>query len=389
MAAVLAGTTFCASSKQTQTEEVDPRRTVPFEKLFNENVTFKESFGLNAKRPFEDKAAEPAAVAEPLMLQKSAPEAGTKTVGARWGLVSTIVDAYNMHHELVLRPDDIWQAIMTQFGFYVNANGESLRDRFVDFQGKRTLVVHMGGTLHTCNYAEFARRMVDENIINNIKEPTLVEWLLPAFSTTSVHDRVVAAVSIMSTLQNYFEFVCCLRCGIPRVTLLGTVEDWQMLRGKVDKLLDYNLKDELMTAWHKLLVPVLDNFITSAMGKADLGFWDVVCSRHGGGSGPSYLSGWVTVFSVFKADGQWQGHVNEDTKWPKIDTNKLPCGTFSAPVLVDDNGTQYDTQMIAGQLSSEVCQDGHGLRARSDWCMAYTGSPRKDPVKYEHGSTSA
>ena len=54
----------------------------------------------------------------------------------------------------------------------------------------------------------------------------MVAWLIPAFTTTTVNDRVVAAVSVMSTLQNYFEYVCCLMCGIPKVTLLGTVEDW-------------------------------------------------------------------------------------------------------------------------------------------------------------------
>eukprot|EP00957_Ditylum_brightwellii_P024538 1852407-Ditylum_brightwellii.AAC.1 len=52
---------------------------------------------------------------------------------AHYGLVSAIMDAYNHHHNLILRPDDVWQAILTQFSFYVNANAEELRDRFVDF----------------------------------------------------------------------------------------------------------------------------------------------------------------------------------------------------------------------------------------------------------------
>eukprot|EP01112_Ceratiomyxa_fruticulosa_P004269 TRINITY_DN1473_c0_g1_i4.p1 TRINITY_DN1473_c0_g1~~TRINITY_DN1473_c0_g1_i4.p1 ORF type:complete len:198 (+),score=45.84 TRINITY_DN1473_c0_g1_i4:235-828(+) len=32
--------------------------------------------------------------------------------------------AYANHHNLVIRPDDVWIAIMTQFSFYVNANSE-------------------------------------------------------------------------------------------------------------------------------------------------------------------------------------------------------------------------------------------------------------------------
>lgn len=33
------------------------------------------------------------------------------------GFVNTVVDAYNRHHHLVLRPDDVWMAILSQFNF--------------------------------------------------------------------------------------------------------------------------------------------------------------------------------------------------------------------------------------------------------------------------------
>ena len=41
------------------------------------------------------------------------------------------------------------------------------------------------------------------------------------------------------------------------------------------------------------LAPVLDEFVAAKGGKPDLAFWDRVCDRSGGGSGPTYLSGWV------------------------------------------------------------------------------------------------
>ena len=63
---------------------------------------------------------------------------------------------------------------------------------------------------------------------------------------------------------------------------------------------------------------------------------------------------------MFKKDGAWQGDVGvyrglfDDEKppgpWPCVDTDCIPAGTLSVPVLVDDNGTQYDTQMVAGSL---------------------------------------
>ena len=34
------------------------------------------------------------------------------------GFVHTLITAYNNHHHLVLRPDDVWIAILGQFNFY-------------------------------------------------------------------------------------------------------------------------------------------------------------------------------------------------------------------------------------------------------------------------------
>jgi len=296
------------------------------------------------------------------------------------GLVTAVVEAYNTHHELVLRPDDFWQAIVTQFSFYVQAHAEELRDRLVDFNGKRQLTVNTVGTLFTADFGDTATRMVDEQIIHNIKDPSIAAWLLPSFSTTEPNDRVVAAVSVMATLQAYFDYKICLCCGLPRVTLLGTPRDWEALRAKLDRLLEFDLEQKCMQEWYNMLVPVVDELVQSAQGRPDVrGFWDRICSHIGGGSGPRYLSGWITVFAAFTRKGAWQGSVRSmhengrgtvQSDWPIIDTNDLPIGALSVPVLVDDNGTEYNAQMLAGQFSFDIVSDGIGIQPRSDWCIA-------------------
>eukprot|EP00438_Fugacium_kawagutii_P035463 Skav216644 [mRNA] locus=scaffold1255:226827:227936:+ [translate_table: standard] len=334
---------------------------------------------------------------KPVIIQHSgtlAQRSSNQSLSAQWGLVSTVVLAYNTHHHLVLRPDDFWQAILTQLSFYIQARAEALRDRIVDFQGKKTLVIRMGGTLFSADFGRFALLMADK-IAEHIKDPAVASWIIPSFSTTTTNDRIAGSVTLMSTLQAYFEFVCCLCCGIPKVTLLGTLEDWQQLRAKIDRLMDFDLEDKLMTKWHSMLAPVLDRLVSSASGQSEIGFWDRVCHYKGGGSGPTFLSGWITVFVPFTAKGQWQGdsrfrgwgRVDKDAAdpWPDIDTGKLPVGAVSVPVLVDDNGTQYDTQMIAGQVAHDVCGDGSVLRPRTDWCIAYDGAPKAEPRAYRDG----
>ena len=58
-------------------------------------------------------------------------------VGSQNGLVNTVLAAHNQHHALVLRPDDIWLTIVTQFSFFVNKHAEQLRGRFVAHTGQK------------------------------------------------------------------------------------------------------------------------------------------------------------------------------------------------------------------------------------------------------------
>ena len=67
--------------------------------------------------------------------------------------------------------------------------------RLEDFGGQIGLEIVAGGTLFTADFGNMARRMVDEQIVENIQDPSVAEWLLPAFTTTAEKDRIAAAVS--------------------------------------------------------------------------------------------------------------------------------------------------------------------------------------------------
>ncbi|KAH7106151.1 hypothetical protein BKA62DRAFT_766589 [Auriculariales sp. MPI-PUGE-AT-0066] len=69
--------------------------------------------------------------------------ASSWTSEQRHGLADTLLSAYNQHHALVLRPDDIRLAIIVLFSFYVNKYAEELRSRFVAHTGNETINVSL------------------------------------------------------------------------------------------------------------------------------------------------------------------------------------------------------------------------------------------------------
>ncbi|EDR02943.1 uncharacterized protein LACBIDRAFT_331964 [Laccaria bicolor S238N-H82] len=195
------------------------------------------------------------------LLQSSLPAESHNTVPKRNGLVHTIVEAYNRHRHLCLRPDDIWTTILIQFNFFVNRRSEQLRSQFVAHKGKKELVVYAQGNRYTVNFGAMAKDMMRE-LEKNIVDPSLHAWILPKFSTTTMTDTIVVSVIMMSSMKKYFDY----KFG--------------------------------------LFVAVFDN----PTSKENKEFWGKVCHREGGGSSLTYLGGWVTAFCTFDEDGKWLGH---------------------------------------------------------------------------------
>lgn len=144
------------------------------------------------------------------------------------GFVDTIVESYNKHHALIIRPDDVWLAILTQFNFYVNGNAEMLRSQFVAHKGKKKLVIKAIGNRYTVDFASMSQQMTDL-MQENMVDPSLQKWILPNFSTTTSNDTTVSAMVMMATMKTYFSYQFQLLCGIPRVTLEGEKDDWQKI----------------------------------------------------------------------------------------------------------------------------------------------------------------
>ncbi|KAI5923045.1 hypothetical protein F4810DRAFT_711087 [Camillea tinctor] len=224
------------------------------------------------------------------------------------GLVLTCLRAYNNHHHLVLRPDDVWIAIITQFSFYVNKHAEELRSLFVRHKGKQELVVETD--VSKPDDIDFSRMTaeISDKIHENIVDKDLQAWITPSFSTTTEIDAVVCSAIFMSTMKEYFEYRFRLLCGIPSVTLLGDVSDWEEILQRLDKLKSFGSTHEKLERWRILLVPVIQNMIRCFhVPEEQADFWSRICHRESFGSGPRYLSGWITAFCVFSNKGDWQG----------------------------------------------------------------------------------
>ncbi|PUU76903.1 hypothetical protein B9Z19DRAFT_1087396 [Tuber borchii] len=291
------------------------------------------------------------------------------------GLVNGIIRAFQQDLHLVLRPDDIWLSILTQFSMFVNGNSENLRTQFVAHQGKKELAIDIRPQpicdIDMGRFAQAMTHLIHENVV----DPQLRELIMPNFSTTTDDDKSVAAIAMMGTFQSYFEYNLYCGCGFPSVTLQGEKSDWEEILLKVQQLSKYG---PLASEWTRLLIPVIQYMIASFTHPASpdvKSFWLRACHAVGADLSGNVrtLSGWITAFCFFSEKGKrvsqysdeemgkWRGGVSiaerqrlvlGDIAYPVISHSSIVKGVVSVPVTVQDwaTGLEHKTTMVAGSV---------------------------------------
>lgn len=206
--------------------------------------------------------------------------------------------AYNLHHPLSLSPDHVWALVLQGLSHHIRQNADALRDRFVQHTGRKTLKVRRDGFVHGVPDNDWAGGF--EEFCGKIRGhigPQADGWTMP-FSTTGSVEQAVFHLSLMDSMQHYFHYEVYILCGIPDLTLEGTVQDWRSLLSRAAQLDSYGL-----SWWTARLLPVLEHFVRAAEGAPDLSFWRSLVN-HRSMSGSNEYTGWMTHLIPYTRKGE-------------------------------------------------------------------------------------
>ncbi|RIB05299.1 hypothetical protein C2G38_2148609, partial [Gigaspora rosea] len=150
---------------------------------------------------------------------------------------------------------------------HINRNAEKFRNRFVKHEGQKELIISVDGIYG--NWPEIVNRIVTA-ADNNVEKIDLRDLLECNFSTTTPNSLTASRIVLLDAVKSYFKYTCTTRCGIPKVTLEGTLEDWMKLQEKVAHLRKINLE---LDFWLDRLEPVIWNLVATYRGEIDEDFW--------------------------------------------------------------------------------------------------------------------
>ena len=218
--------------------------------------------------------------------------------------------AHINHYPIRIKPDDIWLLIVQAFSNHVNANSEKLRKYFINFDGKKELVVNYNDIAFIDQIKRKHLEDFSEQINEQMKEylgDEIFQILTPNFSTTTYDSSLICKISIMGAFKKYFDYKMRLKgCGISYIVLEGEAEDYKKIKSKAEKLSRYQF------SWYiNRIIPHLDKMIEAKEGKIDNDYFknmiqkkeetEIRIGRSGGKYGVKvdYICGWFLNFFAY------------------------------------------------------------------------------------------
>jgi hypothetical protein len=295
-------------------------------------------------------------------------------------LLSAVSRAFADHRPLVLSPDAVWLTIAQGVAQHIRLHAEELRPRLVRHTGRRrlTVTVHGGVPRDAAGWADatgsFAKLLAAE-----IDDADLFEC---DFSTSTDVERTAGRIVLLDAYSPYFAYWMTAICGIPSVTVTGTVEDWRRIRARVDALPGFGL-----ATWCRSLAPIADEFVRAAAGQHDRDFWRRIYNpidAYGG----DVITGWITRLYPYLKDatldrpnrmlelpiGEPRGVTTTPGgtyQGPGVRSTEVPAVLSRVVVNVNDRaGGDNRAVALHGGLVGVAQDPGGALRPVAGWHLA-------------------
>ncbi|GAA2103407.1 DUF4419 domain-containing protein [Actinomadura alba] len=296
-------------------------------------------------------------------------------------LLSAVGRAFADHRPLVLSPDAVWLTIMQGLAQHVRLHAEELRPRLVSHAGRKRLTVVVDGPMpQDADSWQSAVELFSKLLLAEINHADVFEC---DFSTSTDVERVAGRIVLLDAYSPYFALWMMFVCGIPSITLTGTVEDWQKIRTRVETIAAFGLE-----TWCRSLAPIADQFVRAAAGDVDTAFWRRIYSPTDAYGG-EVITGWAArLYPYLTGDGEVDRPnpllelpideprdvtVDDDMSYrgPGIRSDSVPVTLSRVTVNVNDR-VGRDNRVVALHAGLVgVAQDEDGaLRPVAGWYLA-------------------
>lgn len=185
------------------------------------------------------------------------------------------------HYGVVISPTIIWNMILNNLAFEVNKTPEAFRKYFTESDEKQEIIIEQGG--HIINVSLLISAVAN-------KMPTnIIEHMFPSFTTDTDNAIVANYTAFLDMVSPYYNYSMLL-CGIPKVKVLGTTEDWKKILDSCSEI--YEIIPEFESYLGSLMMRVNDILEETA------DFSTMFSLQRCGSGSDVEISGWIRDFFI-------------------------------------------------------------------------------------------
>ena len=274
--------------------------------------------------------------------------------------------AFQAHLPLGLRPEVLWQVILSQVAIAVKQDPERYRSLFTRAAASETIVVrHDGLQMGSAWGWDQAIRMFEAALEERVPA-RVMEMARSDLTTSGETEHIATLLTFMEGASPFYDYRVVTRCGIPRVALYGQPEDWRTVRDRLGPLAELFPG---LANYFRVLRPILQKLVEAAEGapiprshpgvvgwrRVLVGgdpFWESVYKRSSE-SGGDKLSGWLTSFYAYT----WRNGglcLRSEFSWEaaSIAPNLFPSSGSAVDFVWDYFGTEYPMKFVGGVLTT-------------------------------------
>lgn len=290
-------------------------------------------------------------------------------------LVYCVNRSFYDHYPLELSPDIIWMAICQGFSIHVNENSEKLRHLFVKHKGQKKLTIHVDELSPDSKDKKLWGKCIDKLSIlldEELKDSIFGSDLLDVkFSTTTSTEMISQKIVWMDCMKRYFSYEISTGCGIPEIYLLGSIDDWKLIRTSIQKMRGFGID-----WWIDIIEDVINSFIMTVYGYPDIDFWKSTAQRSGLSASPNYpTTGWIITFFPYIKSSCGTKYIpnNQIIDWKTkeifVNDEAFPSGQNQLPIKVADlsNNNTCDMLVVSGFLGVEQDPSTMIVRPKIGW----------------------
>jgi len=267
---------------------------------------------------------------------------------------------YASHNGIIVKPDYIWYTILCEMAVIIKNDPETYRYIFTDSTDKKDVEV----------FTEHPIKMPIDKLIEKvfamIPSDLNSKDILLKFSTTTDNSTFAFSTSFLDTASPYYNYMMFM-CGYNKINVLGTTDDYQIIREAIERLYVLFSGTELSTYLDKCNA-LVEDIITNFDNKT---FWrDIFYVEFCGSGHQEEAKGWFSeLFNKYPSVGYINNFSTHKSivEYKNISTNKsykMINGLFSSVVDGDYLIPDFEYYIINADGTVEL-QAKHTIREMS------------------------